>query len=100
MPSLTTRDIFIFIFLILVYLFEIRFKAFDEVEGIEVAWNQVGIDETLRSPENLERLYSEIHLLKSLKHENITKFYYSWVDDKTKTINMITELFTSGSLRR
>lgn len=76
------------------------FKAFDEVEGIEVAWNQVGIDETLRSPENLERLYSEIHLLKSLKHENITKFYYSWVDDKTKTINMITELFTSGSLRR
>ncbi|KAF7849760.1 hypothetical protein BT93_L0314 [Corymbia citriodora subsp. variegata] len=35
-----------------------------------------------------------------LKHENILKFYDSWVDDKKKTINMITELFTSGSLRQ
>ncbi|KAK9275333.1 hypothetical protein L1049_022597 [Liquidambar formosana] len=77
-----------------------RYKAFDEVDGIEVAWNQVEIDDVLQSPEQLERLYSEVHLLKSLKHENIIKFYNSWVDDKNKTINMITELFTSGSLRQ
>ncbi|KAJ0977621.1 hypothetical protein J5N97_013095 [Dioscorea zingiberensis] len=74
--------------------------AFDEVDGIEVAWNQVRIDEVLQSPVNLERLYSEVHLLKSLKHENIIKFYSSWVDDQMKTINIITELFTSGSLRQ
>nr|GME02934.1 probable serine/threonine-protein kinase WNK10 [Ipomoea batatas] len=54
----------------------------------------------LRSPEDLEKLYSEVHLLRQLKHENIIKFCDSWIDDKKKTINMITELFTSGSLRQ
>ncbi|KAL6004431.1 hypothetical protein ACLOJK_004984 [Asimina triloba] len=72
------------------------YRAFDEVDGIEVAWNQVKVDEVLQSPENLERLYSEVHLLKSVKHDNIMKFYNSWVDDKNKTVNIITELFTSG----
>uniref|UniRef100_A0A0E0K3H5 non-specific serine/threonine protein kinase n=1 Tax=Oryza punctata TaxID=4537 RepID=A0A0E0K3H5_ORYPU len=76
------------------------YKAFDEVEGIEVAWSQVEIDEVMQSPDNLERLYSEVHLLKSLKHENVMKFYNYWVDDQKKTINVITELFTSGSLRQ
>ncbi|KAF7849759.1 hypothetical protein BT93_L0314 [Corymbia citriodora subsp. variegata] len=80
--------------------FKTVYKAFDEVEGIEVAWNQVRIDDVLQSPEDLEKLYVEVHLLKMLKHENILKFYDSWVDDKKKTINMITELFTSGSLRQ
>ncbi|GMH28835.1 hypothetical protein Nepgr_030678 [Nepenthes gracilis] len=80
--------------------FKTVYKAFDVIDGIEVAWNQVKIDEILHSPEQLERLYSEIHLLKSLKHGNIIKCYYSWVDDVRKTINMITELFTSGSLRK
>ena len=78
----------------------IRYRAFDEVGGIEVAWSQVDIEDVLQSPEQLQRLYSEVHLLKSLKHENIIKFYCYWVDDKNKTINMITELFTSGSLRQ
>ncbi|XP_031262712.1 serine/threonine-protein kinase WNK8 isoform X2 [Pistacia vera] len=78
----------------------VGYKAFDEVDGIEVAWNQVNIEDVLQSPDQLERLYSEVYLLKSLKHENIIKFYNSWVDDKNKTINMITELFTSGSLRQ
>ncbi|KAF5198748.1 Serine/threonine-protein kinase WNK8 [Thalictrum thalictroides] len=78
----------------------LNYKAFDEVDGIEVAWNQVRIDEVLQSPEDLERLYSEVHLLKSVKHSKIIKFYNSWIDDKKKTINIITELFTSGSLRQ
>ncbi|XP_020529424.1 probable serine/threonine-protein kinase WNK6 isoform X2 [Amborella trichopoda] len=80
--------------------FKTVYKAFDEFDGIEVAWNQVKIDEVLQSPEDLERLYSEVHLLKSLKHENIIKFYNSWIDDQNKTVNIITELFTSGSLRQ
>lgn len=80
--------------------FKTVYKAFDEIDGIEVAWNQVRIDEVLQSAENLERLYSEVHLLKSLRHDNIIKFYNSWVDDQKKTINIITELFTSGSLRQ
>ncbi|XP_031131038.1 probable serine/threonine-protein kinase WNK10 isoform X1 [Ipomoea triloba] len=80
--------------------FKIVYKGFDEIEGIEVAWNQVSIDDALQSPANLERLYSEAHLLRTLKHENIIKSLDSWVDDQNKTINMITELFTSGSLRQ
>ncbi|XP_047319358.1 serine/threonine-protein kinase WNK8-like [Impatiens glandulifera] len=80
--------------------FKTVYKAFDEVDGIEVAWNRVRIDDVLQSPQDLEKLYSEVHLLKFLKHENIIKFIDSWIDDKKKTINMITELFTSGSLRQ
>lgn len=54
----------------------------------------------LQSSQDLGKLYSEVNLLKQLKHENVMKFYYSWIDEKKKTINMITELFTSGSLRQ
>ncbi|CAK7348677.1 unnamed protein product [Dovyalis caffra] len=80
--------------------FKTVYRAFDELDGIEVAWNQVRIDDVLRSPEDLEKLYSEVYLLRSLNHENIIKFSNSWVDDEDKTINMITELFTSGNLRQ
>lgn len=85
---------------ILIFYYRFSYKAFDEVNGIEVAWNQVRIDEVLQSPDDLERLYSEMHLLKTLKHGNIVRFYNSWIDDKKKTVNIITELFTSGSLRQ
>ncbi|XP_021757732.1 serine/threonine-protein kinase WNK8-like isoform X2 [Chenopodium quinoa] len=67
---------------------------------MEVAWNQVDIDDLLQLPQHLEMLYSEVHLLRTLKHVNIIKFYHSWVDDGSKTINIITELFTSGNLRQ
>lgn len=80
--------------------FKTVYKAFDKIDGIEVAWNQICIDDALQSPEYLERIYSEVHLLRMLKNENIMKLYSSWVDDVNKNINMITELFSSGSLRQ
>ncbi|GMI64243.1 with no lysine (K) kinase 1 [Hibiscus trionum] len=76
------------------------YKAFDEYEGIEVAWNQVKLHDLLQSSEDLERLYCEIHLLKTMKHENIMKFYTSWVDTDNRNINFVTEMFTSGTLRQ
>ncbi|KMT10717.1 hypothetical protein BVRB_5g118250 isoform B [Beta vulgaris subsp. vulgaris] len=76
------------------------YRAFDELEGLEVAWNQVKVSELLRNSEDLERLYSEVHLLQTLKHKNIIKFYNSWVDTKNEHINFITEIFTSGTLRQ
>lgn len=76
------------------------YKAFDEYEGIEVAWNQVKLYDVLQSPEDLERLYCEIHLLKTLNHENIMKFYTSWVDTANVNINFVTEMFISGTLRQ
>ncbi|KAI9108713.1 hypothetical protein K1719_020360 [Acacia pycnantha] len=80
--------------------FKTCYKALDEVSGLEVAWNQIQIDEVLQSPDDLERLYSEVNLLKSLKNDNIVKFYNSWIDNKNKTVNIITELFCSGSLKQ
>nr|GMD87112.1 probable serine/threonine-protein kinase WNK9 [Ipomoea batatas] len=76
------------------------YRAFDEYEGIEVAWNQVKLHDFMQSPEDLERLYCEIHLLKTLKHKNIMKFYTSWVDTENRNINFVTEMFTSGTLRQ
>ncbi|CAL5194653.1 unnamed protein product [Lathyrus oleraceus] len=76
------------------------YRAFDEYQGIEVAWNQIKLYDFLQNPEDLERLYCEIHLLKTLKHRNIMKFYTSWVDTSNRNINFVTEFFTSGTLRQ
>ncbi|KAL1332421.1 hypothetical protein HN51_061229 [Arachis hypogaea] len=75
------------------------YKAIDAVLGIEVAWNQVRLNEALRSPDDLERLYLEVHLLSTLNHESIMRFYTSWIDVDNKSFNFITEMFTSGTLR-
>lgn len=85
---------------LILYDFKFRYRAFDELEGIEVAWNQVKVSNVLRHSEDLERLYSEVHLLKTLKHKNIIKLYNSWIDTKLENINFITEIFTSGNLRQ
>lgn len=76
------------------------YKAFDDLDGIEVAWNQVKIHDVLHNAGDIERLYSELHLLKTLKHKNIIKFYSSWVDTRNRNVNFITEIFTSGTLRQ
>ncbi|KAJ1375831.1 Serine/threonine-protein kinase, active site [Sesbania bispinosa] len=75
------------------------YRAFDEVLGIEVAWNQVHLGDVFHSPDQLQRLYSEVHLLKHLDHESMMIFYGSWIDVNCRTFNFITELFTSGTLR-
>ncbi|KAG8093643.1 hypothetical protein GUJ93_ZPchr0012g21340 [Zizania palustris] len=77
------------------------YKAFDKLEGVEVAWSQAWIDDSVMgSSEKMEQLNTEIQLLKTLKHKNIEKLFASWVDEEKKTVNIITELFTSGSLRQ
>ncbi|KAG6437019.1 hypothetical protein SASPL_101926 [Salvia splendens] len=75
------------------------YRAFDQVLGREVAWNQVKLDNMLNSPDALKRLHSEVHLLKSLNHTSIITFLASWIDTRRRTFNFITELFTSGTLR-
>ncbi|XP_059668127.1 probable serine/threonine-protein kinase WNK5 isoform X2 [Cornus florida] len=75
------------------------YKAFDMVLGMEVAWNQVKLNDVFRSPDELQRLYSEVHLLKNLNDDSIIQYYASWIDVDRFTFNFITELFTSGTLR-
>ncbi|XP_073040291.1 probable serine/threonine-protein kinase WNK4 [Primulina eburnea] len=75
------------------------YKAIDEVLGIEVAWNQVNLTDLLHSPDDLQRLYSEVHLLSTLNHHSIIRFYTSWINAEQRTFNFITEMLTSGTLR-
>ncbi|XP_077221916.1 putative serine/threonine-protein kinase WNK5 isoform X2 [Tasmannia lanceolata] len=75
------------------------YKAFDKLKGMEVAWNQVKLNDVFRSPEELQRLYSEVHLLSTLNHDSIIRFHASWIDVEKRTLNFITEMFTSGTLR-
>ncbi|KAK8970113.1 Serine/threonine-protein kinase WNK1 [Platanthera guangdongensis] len=59
-------------------------------------YGRVKLAYVLQNAEDTERLYSEVHLLKTLKHKNIIKLYSSWID--SQNINFITEVFTSGTL--
>lgn len=80
--------------------FKTVYKGFDAVDGIEVAWAKVEITgRIMESPKELQRLKTEIQLLRSLHHKHILRLYASWVDNKNRTVNIITELFTSGNLR-
>lgn len=45
------------------------FKAFDQEEGVEVAWNQLRIDHI--SKRDIPRILSEIRILESLVNDNI-----------------------------
>ncbi|KAL7204891.1 hypothetical protein ACSBR2_017911 [Camellia fascicularis] len=71
--------------------------GFDLVDGMEVSGNKVTVDDSFQSEEHMHRLNT---LLKPLKHNNIIKSCSYWVDHQTKTINVISESFTSGSLRQ
>ncbi|CAN6806843.1 unnamed protein product [Brassica oleracea var. botrytis] len=75
------------------------YRAFDQEEGIEVAWNQVKLSCFSDDPAMTERLYSEVRLLKSLKNSSIIALYKVWRDERSNTLNFITEICTSGNLR-
>jgi WNK lysine deficient protein kinase len=75
------------------------YRAFDQEEGIEVAWNQVKLRCFVDDPAMIERLFSEVRLLKSLNNDNIIKLYKVWRDEKNSILNFITEICTSGNLR-
>ncbi|KAJ3414727.1 hypothetical protein HDV05_006164 [Chytridiales sp. JEL 0842] len=76
------------------------YKAFDEEEGVEVAWNQLRVDHL--NKKDISRVLTEIKILQSLRNENIINFFYSWAKkgaDAKETVIFITELMTSGTLK-
>ncbi|KAK6132995.1 hypothetical protein DH2020_033286 [Rehmannia glutinosa] len=75
------------------------YRAFDQEEGIEVAWNQVKLRNFCDDEAMINRLYSEVRLLGSLKNKNIIALYSVWRDKERNTLNFITEVCTSGNLR-
>ncbi|KAL2245244.1 UNVERIFIED_CONTAM: putative serine/threonine-protein kinase WNK11 [Sesamum indicum] len=75
------------------------YRAFDQEEGIEVAWNQVKLRNFCDDEAMINRLYSEVRLLRNLKNKNIIALYSVWRDRERNTLNFITEVCTSGNLR-
>jgi len=73
------------------------YRAFDQEEGIEVAWNKVPLQNL--DDASIQRIYAEVRLLKSLRNKNIIMLYNAWLDRKTSHVNFITEVCTSGTLR-
>ncbi|KAJ3345447.1 Serine/threonine-protein kinase wnk8 [Entophlyctis luteolus] len=73
------------------------YKAYDEDEGVEVAWNQLRVDH-LGSRE-AKRILSEIQILKSMRSENVITMYHAWCAkgaDNIERVYFITELMTSS----
>ncbi|XP_062203288.1 probable serine/threonine-protein kinase WNK9 isoform X1 [Phragmites australis] len=80
---------------------KIVYKAFDKLEGVEVAWSQSRINDSVMScSQKMEQLNTEVQLLRTLRHKNIVKLFASWVDEERGIVNIVTEYFTSGSLRQ
>lgn len=77
------------------------YRAFDKLEGVEVVWSQSRInDSVMVCSQKMDQLNMEIQLLKTFRHKNIVKMFASWIDEDKGIVNIITEYFTSGSLRQ
>lgn len=72
-------------------------RAYDTLEGIEVAWNVVKLSRI--PPGERKRIKTEVKLLKDIEHKNIIKYHNSWVDREKQQIVFITEIMSSGSLK-
>ncbi|GAB2279828.1 Probable serine/threonine-protein kinase wnk11 [Dionaea muscipula] len=75
------------------------YRAFDQEEGIEVAWNQVKLKHFIDNQPMIDRIFSEVRLLRTLKNKNIISLHSFWKDDAHNTLNFITEFCSSGNLR-
>ncbi|KAG0248135.1 Serine/threonine-protein kinase wnk4 [Mortierella polycephala] len=77
------------------------YKAIDQEEGVEVAWNQLRIDHLTKK--EAQKILSEIEILQSIRNDHIINFYASW---STKAPNggervvFVTELMSSGTLKQ
>ncbi|XP_022850341.1 probable serine/threonine-protein kinase WNK11 isoform X2 [Olea europaea var. sylvestris] len=75
------------------------YRAFEQEEGIEVAWNLIKLISFLGDEAMINRLYSKVRLLRTLKNKNIIALYSVWQDEEINTLNFIIEVCTSGNLR-
>ena len=70
------------------------YKALDEVDGIEVAWNEVDLTHC----DNANNVEREVELLQRMHHPHVIRCFTSWIDRSRNTLVFITELMTSGTL--
>ncbi|XP_021842017.1 probable serine/threonine-protein kinase WNK6 [Spinacia oleracea] len=75
------------------------YKGFDEVNGIEIAWNVVALTgRVLNSSFDLWHVIAEAKMMKLLDHKNIMKCYHFWLDCENSKLHLITEIFSSETL--
>lgn len=79
--------------------FKTIYKAFDTQIGIDVAWSKVSSDTNHLTLEQLRSVHAEMQKGLELEHPNIIKCFKCW-EGADHSINLITELFTSGNLRQ
>lgn len=75
--------------------YKVVYKAIDRDLGIEVAWNEIRVDQGA----DFDKLWKEIELLQQLSHPNVLECHHAWVDEKNLYVAFITESMTSGNLR-
>lgn len=74
------------------------YRAYDTQEGIEVAWNVVNLSGVPKAERN--RIVNEVRLLERLHHQNIISFHGSWVNRERQEVNFVTEILSSGTLKK
>ena len=60
------------------------YRAYDTIEGIEVAWNMVNLGGIPKSEK--ARIINEVRLLEKLNHANIISFHGSWVNREAEQV--------------
>ncbi|ADM11513.1 Ser/Thr protein kinase [Encephalitozoon intestinalis ATCC 50506] len=73
------------------------YKAVDQEEGKEVAWNEIKINEKGQDSKERALFANEIALLKSISHPNILRILDYWFT--ADSFIFITELMSGGTLR-
>lgn len=77
--------------------FKVVYKGFDEQDGMDVAWGVISGDQHQLDGDTTRQLFQEIRRGTDLHHRNIIRCFKCW--QCANSINLITELFTSGNLR-
>eukprot|EP00667_Euglena_gracilis_P008663 EG_transcript_8790 len=77
--------------------FKTVYKAYNEEDGLEVAWNEVPIGK--KDQAHRDKITHEVQLLSQLNHPNIIRIHAAWEDKNRGMVCFITELMTSGTLR-
>jgi WNK lysine deficient protein kinase len=78
--------------------FKVVYRGYDFDRGTEIAWNSITFKN--RNAEDLNRIWQEINMMKSLKHPNIIKYVSGWIDEINGNVIIITEIFSGGSLKQ
>lgn len=79
--------------------FKTVFKGYDTENGVDVAWCKVMAEPHKISDNQLDSVYNEMCKGLTLDHPNIIKCLKCWVSESRDCINLVTELFASGTLR-